>query len=161
MAEKWNYLEKEPAADAPISDNPSGMYCQACRDLGGAHCAHPEYCGGMRLMRKQEDLVSDLDPRPQAFAMAYKPTIWQRLGFGRGHVTRETDEEEARLLELGYCEGALTTDIVVQLDWLDTLRMLVTRRLSIELRTRTFQPVIGAVSASAARVMAPGDRVLP
>lgn len=93
-----------------------------------------------------------------AFAMVSKPTIWQRLGFGRGHVPRETDEEEARLLELGYCEGALTTDIVVQLDWLDTLRMLVTRRLSIEVRSRTFTPVTGVVSASAARIMAPGDR---
>ena len=103
------------------------------------------------------DPVIELDERPQAFAMAYKPTIWQRLGFGRGHVTRETDEEEARLLELGYCEGALTTDIVVQLDWLDTLRMLVTRRLSIEVRSRTFQQVDQVISASAVAVMAPGD----
>lgn len=37
--------------DAPVSDNPSGMYCPACRDCGLRHCSQPEYCGGMRLMK--------------------------------------------------------------------------------------------------------------
>lgn len=54
MTEPWDYLEKTPARDAPICDNPSGMYCPDCRASGCAHCAHPEYCGGMRLMRKVE-----------------------------------------------------------------------------------------------------------
>lgn len=54
MSPAWDYLEKEPAPDAPVSDNPSGMYCRDCRDVGAAHCAHPEYCGGMRLMRPRE-----------------------------------------------------------------------------------------------------------
>lgn len=51
MTAKWDYLEHEPAADAPVSDNPSGMYCPACRACGMAHCSWPEYCGGMRLMK--------------------------------------------------------------------------------------------------------------
>lgn len=51
MSAKWAYLETEPAHDAPVSDNPSGMYCAACRGCGLSHCSEPEYCGGMRLMR--------------------------------------------------------------------------------------------------------------
>ena len=47
----WEYLETEPAADAPLSDNPSGLWCEACRAAGHAHCAYPEYCGGMRRMQ--------------------------------------------------------------------------------------------------------------
>ena len=50
--------EKEALAapDAPISDNPSGMYCKSCREsgIGIYHCAHPEYCGGMRRMNPVE-----------------------------------------------------------------------------------------------------------
>ncbi len=55
MAEKWDYLEQEPAPNAPLSDNPSGMYCPACRECGLWHCASPEWCGGMRLMRRSYD----------------------------------------------------------------------------------------------------------
>ena len=31
-------------------DNPSGQWCQACRDVGAYHCSDPEHCGGMRSM---------------------------------------------------------------------------------------------------------------
>lgn len=52
MTKPWDYLDGVlPAADAPISDNPSGLYCPACRERGLSHCASPEYCGGMRPMR--------------------------------------------------------------------------------------------------------------
>ena len=51
MAESFDYLEAEPADDAPISDNPSGLYCPACRATGASHCAYPETCGGMRRMK--------------------------------------------------------------------------------------------------------------
>lgn len=48
----WSYLHGlEPAADAPLSDNHSGLYCPACRASGAFHCAHPEWCGGMQPMR--------------------------------------------------------------------------------------------------------------
>ncbi len=50
----FEYLEKEPAIDAPISDNPSGLYCPACRSAGFSHCSSPEYCGNMRLMKPKE-----------------------------------------------------------------------------------------------------------
>ena len=48
---KWDYLEKKPARNAPVSDNPSGLYCPDCRAAKIPHCASPEYCGGMRRMR--------------------------------------------------------------------------------------------------------------
>lgn len=52
-AKEWRYFDSEPAADAPISDNPSGLYCPVCRALGGGtvHCAYPEECGQMRHMK--------------------------------------------------------------------------------------------------------------
>jgi hypothetical protein len=57
--EKWAYLEAVPAPDAPVSDNPSGLYCPACRACGAGmvHCAWPEYCGGMRRMKPKELMV--------------------------------------------------------------------------------------------------------
>ena len=51
MAEIFDYMDPEPAPDAPVSDNPSGMYCPSCWSMGASHCGHPEECGGMRLMR--------------------------------------------------------------------------------------------------------------
>lgn len=52
MTEPWAYLDGlGPRPDAPIVDNPSGLYCPDCRACGLAHCSSPEYCGGMRPMR--------------------------------------------------------------------------------------------------------------
>ena len=50
VRDKWVYLEAEPALNAQITDNPSGLYCPACRQSGLAHCSEPEFCGGMRRM---------------------------------------------------------------------------------------------------------------
>lgn len=55
----WDYLETEPAADAPISDNPSGMYCPACRLCDAYHCGDVEYCGGMRLMKPRPSTIPE------------------------------------------------------------------------------------------------------
>jgi hypothetical protein len=49
----WSYLKDEPEPDAPISDNPSGLYCPACRAIGHSHCAWPEYCGSMERMKEK------------------------------------------------------------------------------------------------------------
>lgn|GEM_PF-6884394 len=51
MKNAFDYLEKQPADNAPVSDNPSGLYCPDCRESGMSHCAYPEECGGMRLMK--------------------------------------------------------------------------------------------------------------
>lgn len=55
MQKAWDYLEKEPAPTAPVSDNPSGMYCPDCRASKMSHCSSPEWCGGMRLMKPREN----------------------------------------------------------------------------------------------------------
>lgn len=48
----FGYLEGlEAAPDAPISDNPSGLYCPWCRNAGFSHCSEVDYCEGMRPMR--------------------------------------------------------------------------------------------------------------
>lgn len=51
MRKPFEYIEKEPAPDAPYSDNPSGLYCPGCRLTGLSHCSEVDYCGGMRRMR--------------------------------------------------------------------------------------------------------------
>ena len=48
-----DYLEEKAADDAPVSDNPSGLYCPSCRSTGVMHCAHPNECGGMRRMKSK------------------------------------------------------------------------------------------------------------
>lgn len=52
VREPFYYLEAEPAPDAPYEDNPSGLYCGACRSTGLSHCSEPDYCGCMRRMKK-------------------------------------------------------------------------------------------------------------
>lgn len=54
MTKAWAYLERKPAENAPISDNPSDLYCPACRKVGMAHCSEPEYCGGMKRMQPRK-----------------------------------------------------------------------------------------------------------
>jgi hypothetical protein len=57
-------------SDAPLSDNPSGMYCPACRATGVSHCANPEDCGGMRLMLAATTLAGQrLSPIADAIVM--------------------------------------------------------------------------------------------
>ena len=46
-----DYIEEKSGDDAPVSDNPSGLYCPSCRSTGVMHCAHPNECGGMRRMK--------------------------------------------------------------------------------------------------------------
>ena len=41
-------------SDTPEIDNPSGLYCKACRAAGYFHCSHPEHCDGMRRMKPKE-----------------------------------------------------------------------------------------------------------
>lgn len=61
MSERWYYLEPDPAVDAPISDNPSGLYCPLCR-LWWWHCSAPEWCGEIRRMRKKAWRRVGVDP---------------------------------------------------------------------------------------------------
>ena len=48
-----DYIEEKAADDAPVIDNPSGLYCPSCRSTGVMHCAHPNECVGMRRMKSK------------------------------------------------------------------------------------------------------------
>jgi len=51
----WAYLDGlSPEPDAPMSDNPSGLYCPSCRGAGFSHCSEPDYCGQMRPMNTRK-----------------------------------------------------------------------------------------------------------
>lgn len=45
--------------DAPLSDNPSGLFCRACRAIGFYHCAYPEECGNMERMKPHQEVAHE------------------------------------------------------------------------------------------------------
>jgi hypothetical protein len=52
----WEYLDDlKIEDDAPEKDNPSGLYCPACREQDVSHCGSPEYCGCMKKMKGYKD----------------------------------------------------------------------------------------------------------
>jgi hypothetical protein len=79
--------------------------------------------------------------------------IWRGLGFGMNNRMDMTDwrcDEEP-----GFAPGALITDTVVHLDFLDRLRVLIGGRLRIEVSTKTDVLVKKSKSMSAVGVMPP------
>lgn len=79
--------------------------------------------------------------------------IWRWLGFGMGNrwdMVEWRCEEEP-----GFAPGALITDTVVHLDFLDRLRVLIGGRLRIEVSTKTDVLVKKSKSMSAVGVMPP------
>lgn len=89
-----------------------------------------------------------------AFAAVSRPTIWQRLGFGRaGQEYFDDLEGDPR-----YCESRLVTETVVHLDWKDRVRLLLVGRLHVVTCSKTDVPIERAVSRARASVMQPGDR---
>jgi hypothetical protein len=90
------------------------------------------------------------------YAQAWRPTIWHRLGFGMAYVPPPDEDQERHLSEQGYCEGALVTDTFAHLDWKDRLRLLVSGRLMVHVRTQTDVMVRKSMSQSAVRVLPPG-----
>lgn len=91
------------------------------------------------------------------YAQVWRPTIWHRLGFANGaYVPPPDEEEEKRLAEQGYCEGALVTDTVIQFDWKDRLRLLFSGWVMVSVRTQTDVLVRKSLSRSAVRVLPPG-----
>lgn len=74
----------------------------------------------------------------QAFASEFKPTIWHRMGFGHAYIAPWRDDED----EAGRCpDGLLATSMVsethVHFDFIDRLKLLLTGRLHVFVRTRS------------------------
>lgn len=90
---------------------------------------------------------------PSAFASDFKSTIWHRLGFGHAYVPPSDEEEgpDGRLKD-GLLATSLVTDTHVHFDLVDRLRILVTGRVHVFVRTRSERDPGRAVSQSAVRV---------
>lgn len=119
----------------------------------------------MQFLRSKEWWMNRIKDEPDGFigagAMCAKETlssrIWRVLGFGMSNRIDMVDwrcEEEP-----GFAPGALITDTVVRLDFLDRLRVLFGGRLRIEISTKTDVLVKKAKSLSAVGVMPPGYKM--
>lgn len=84
-----------------------------------------------------------------AYSIAPRRTLLKRL-FPSRFVPLPDDVE-------GMAPGAITTRITCSLDWTDRLRLLVSGRLEVMIRTQTDAPVERAVSTSACWVKEPGN----
>lgn len=81
----------------------------------------------------------------QAGYQVFGPTIWHRLGFHARYVPPWDDD--------GHY---LVTEVTIQFDWLDRLRLLVTGRVVLMTRSRTEVPAGKVESRSAVGVVGPG-----
>lgn len=87
-----------------------------------------------------------------AFASEFKPTIWHRLGFGHAHVAPWGDEDDAGRCPDGLLATSLVTETHVRFDLIDRLRILITGRVHVFVRTRSERDPGRAESRSAVRV---------
>jgi hypothetical protein len=92
-----------------------------------------------------------MSDRAIGFAMAHRPTLWNRLGFGAcaAHVPDHVDEAPE------WAPGALSTETRIVLDWRDRLRVLLSGRMMVSLKTKTDVPVRRALSVSSVSVLPP------
>lgn len=115
----------------------------------------------MQFIRSKEWWMDRIKNEPDGFIgggaycakQSLRSRIWRALGFGMNNSMDMTDwrcEEEP-----GFAPGALVTDTVVHLDFLDRLRVLVGGRLRIEVSTKTDVLVKKSKSMSAVGVMPP------
>lgn len=83
----------------------------------------------------------------------FKPTIWHRLGFGHAHVpvTDMTEDQDGRCAD-GLLATSMVTETHVHFDFVDRLRLLVTGRLHVFVRTRSANDPGRVESRSAVRV---------
>lgn len=92
----------------------------------------------------------------RAFASAFKPTIWHRLGFRR-HFDEALFDWRNDPME-GFAEGAVTTNINVHVSFMDRLRILFSGHVEIAAYTKTNVNVDRAVTRSEFAVLPPIPR---
>jgi hypothetical protein len=80
----------------------------------------------------------------------YRPTIWDRLGFGYSHAPLIDDEAHPDLPP-----GAFICETFAKLDWVDRLRCLVSGKLHIQTRSKTNVQIDRAITTSNIRVLSP------
>jgi hypothetical protein len=94
-------MSTDALREAPLCDNPSGMYCPACRAVGLSHCSDPEHCGEMRPMRHGERLAAPASETEKL------PTKWRSEEWCASTMTDDRPAEEICASEL---EAALKAD---------------------------------------------------
>lgn len=88
----------------------------------------------------------------QALSQQSKVSLWEKLGFGRAYVPYEKRPEDWK--------GCIRSETITVLDWGDCLRLLVSRKLSMELEIETEHDAGKCLrSRSAARVLPPSFRI--
>lgn len=81
------------------------------------------------------------------YAQEFRPSIWHRLGF-RGCYVAPWDESD----DVKY----MVSDVFIKFDWLDRLRLLLTGRVHVFVRTKTENDAGAVESRSNVSVMPPG-----
>ncbi len=82
----------------------------------------------------------------------YRPTVWQRLGFGYAYTPTQDDED---FPEPEWAPGVFLTETFVHLDLIDRIRVLVSGKLHVQTRSKTDCAVNRASTVSAAKVLPP------
>lgn len=103
----YEYLRgMKPAPDAPMMDNPSGLYCPQCREKGGLSCNDPGMCGNLRPMQvPASQQVIEHAPQPSKPAAPAKPV---QLDTSRGQTPIQQPKvaQERQSPPVGSQEGA-------------------------------------------------------
>ena len=81
--------------------------------------------------------------------LEYKPTLWDRLGFGHAYARLE-DEDYPEM-----AEAFLHIDSYVHFDWKDRLRILLSGKVMLAVATKTNVFVEKAISVSSVKVLSP------
>lgn len=90
----------------------------------------------------------------QGTYMVYKPTIWQRMGFGECAAPPLDDEDYPAM-----AVGRLITETVIHLSWQDRIRMLVSGKLMSCVSQKTDIGVTHCVSKASTSVLPPSFRM--
>jgi hypothetical protein len=82
-----------------------------------------------------------------------KPTIWQRLGFGRAHAERPEELER----EEGFAPSWFITETYGHFSFLDRVRILVSGNIHVQCAIKTDQIIEKSKAVSAISVLKPGS----
>lgn len=87
------------------------------------------------------------------YCVEYKPTIWERLGFGYAHVPRL---DEDFISSEGFHPGYVIVGNRIKLDWIDRLRVLLSGGVDVETCLLTEVAPGKTLATSAIKVLPPG-----
>jgi hypothetical protein len=102
------------------------------------------------LKENQMEQTEKIGTLTMGSCAVYKPTIWNRFGFGYAGVAY--DDEDATWAK----PGSISSDILVHLGWQDRLRVLFSGWISLATKTKTDVIVENAHMRSSVKILPPG-----